>query len=227
MSTQSVIAPEIVQAAIDAAVAATCGTKAPASAPAAESSQSFADALTAELDEPSQPAVGEQASPDAPAQKSASYTGPESCAADSGGAEPAAEPQIAGLDTSGTSLVEPSADVPANSSWKSLFQICRDESFVALSPSERIMLLEFWRTGDRIRATKLVLPELDGEALRLASLTFNKGKLAEAVDRMIGKSERDRVLDQLSRAINSRKTTAAQIAGLRLQCELLGLLPKE
>ncbi len=123
-------------------------------------------------------------------------------------------------------LISPD-DIPANSSWLPPDQFIHTDWFQDLAFNEKVLALEFWRTGSRLKATKLVFPVLDGKLLHLASLVFTKGKLAEAVDKMQGKTERERALEQLNRAIRSRKTTAAQVAAIRLQLETLGMIEKE
>lgn len=143
---------------------------------------------------------------------------------------PAVEPTAVELSAELESVAEaaepePSPEiVPANSAWLSLREIVQRESFQKLSDHPgKMLLLEFWRTGSRLEAVKRVW-HYEGEAARLAAYCFDKGLLAEAMDDMQGKSERDRVLASIAKAVRSHRTTKSQVAALELQARVLGLL---
>lgn len=158
-------------------------------------------------------------------------------------AEPPVEPEPVAVDTSAEPTHEPTCgelaameptasddveEIPANSAWMPLSEIVKSEFFHKLSRDGKELLLHFWRTGSRRIAVEEVwgLPR-ETESNRLASYTFSRGELARAVDAMMGKSEREILLDAITRATLSRKTSRAQLEALRLQAEILGLLPKD
>jgi hypothetical protein len=125
--------------------------------------------------------------------------------------------------------------VPANEMWLPLTEIIKMPKFLALDLLSKNLAVAFWKFGSRLEAAKLVLREngtdVDDETLtgiaEVVAERFDRGNLADILDDMTGVTARTKFLQVLARAVNDKRTTKAQIAGLTLQAEILGLLPKE
>jgi hypothetical protein len=138
---------------------------------------------------------------------------------------PVNETEVSSQGDSVTQIPEP-VNEPAVDGWMSLSEIHKLESFQKLSNDGKMLLLEFWRTGSRLKAVESVW-DVTGEAARIASYQFDRGNLAAALDEAMGKSERDRFLTSLARAVRSRKTTRNQVESLKLQAKVLGFVDDE
>lgn len=117
----------------------------------------------------------------------------------------------------------PAEEVPANADWIKPVQFIHAEWFQKLTHDEKALALEFWRTGSRLAAVMSVCG-YEGDLARLATCIFDKGNLSVAIDKITGRSERDRVIAAIARAVKSRKATPANVMALELQAKILGII---
>jgi hypothetical protein len=189
--------------------------------------------LTVESPEPITAAPGETPTEPALAEPSA--------VAESFASAAEVAPAETGCDECGSLTIESEPVVaetptvsPANSSWMTLQEVTKTPQFQKLSLEGKQFATAYWLKGDRTEAVKLIYRERDIELPdEAASLIdkqtdrFNHGLLSEVIELMTGATAREKFLKTLERAVRSRRTTSAQIEGLRLQGELLGLFPKD